>query len=48
MIEQSLIIKVEEKIIVPLSLWSDDMDIETIKVFRNSHRGGTDKQSCSF
>ena len=33
MTEQILIIKVEEKIIVLLSLWSDDMDIETIKVF---------------
>ena len=48
MTEQILIIKVEEKIIVLLSLWSDDMDIETIKVFRNSHLEGTDKQSCSF
>ena len=33
MIDQSLIIKVEEKIIVLLSLWSDDMDIKKIKFF---------------
>ena len=25
------------------SLWSDDMDIETIKIFQNSHLGGTGK-----
>ena len=31
----------EEKIIV---LRSDDMDIETIKVFQNSHLGGTDQK----
>ena len=48
MTEQILMIKVKEKIIVLLSLWFDDMDIETIKVFRNSHLEGTDNQSCSF
>ena len=30
------------------SLWSDYMDIETIKVFGNSYHGGTDQTSCLF
>ena len=33
---------------VLLSLWSEDMDIETIEVFGNSILGGTDERSCSF
>ena len=37
----------KEVIILPF-LWSDDMDIETIEVFQNSHFGGTDQKSCSF
>ena len=31
-----------------LSQWSDDMGIETIKVFQISQLGGTDQKSCSF
>ena len=34
-------------IVIP-SLWSDDMDIETIEAFGNSHLGGTDQTSSSF
>ena len=46
--EPSLIIEVKEKINILPSLSYDDMDIETLKVFRNSHLGGTDQKSCSF
>ena len=38
----------QEKEMAFLFLWSDDMDVETIEVFQNSHLGGTDQKSCSF
>ena len=38
----------KKNLIVLLSLWSDDTDIENIKVFQKSHLGGTDQKSCSF
>ena len=39
--ELSLITELEEKLYRTSSLWSDDMDIETIDVFENNHLGGT-------
>ena len=43
-----MITEVEEKSFVLPSLWSDDMDIETIETdFQNSHLGGTDQKICS-
>ena len=39
--ELSLITELEEKLYRASSLWSDDMDIETIDVFENNHLGGT-------
>ena len=45
--DRSLINEVEEKPYPP-SLWSDDMDIETIEVFRYSQLEGTDQRSCSL
>ena len=38
----------KNNLIVLLSLWSDDMDIETTEAFQNSHLGATDQKSCSF
>ena len=48
-IERSLIIHLEEKpycSFVPTVWWHGY--IETIKIFQNSHLGGTDGKSCSF
>ena len=33
---------------VLLSLWSDDIDIETIEVFGNSYLGDIDLRNCSI
>ena len=33
---------------VLLSLWSDDIDIETIEVFGNSNLGDIDQRNCSI
>ena len=41
----SLIIELEEKPYCFPSLWSNKMDIETIEVFQNNHRGGTDQKN---
>ena len=38
----------KKKLIVLLSLWSDDMDIEAREVFEKRHLGGTDQRSYSF
>ena len=38
----------KKNLIVLPSLWSDDMDIEIIEVFHNSHLRGTDNKSRSF
>ena len=46
--DRSLINEVEEKPCCPPSLWSDDMDIETIEVFRYSQLEDTDQRSSSF
>ena len=46
--ERSLIIELEKNHSELPPLWSDDMDIETLEVFGNSHLGGTDQRSCSF
>ena len=48
MIEQSLIIKVEEKIIVLLSLRSNDMDIEKIKIFETVTLEALAKKAVHF
>ena len=40
--------KFDYLIIALLSLWPDDIDIEAIEVFQNSHLEGTDLKSCSF
>ena len=44
--DQSLIIEVEKKNILLPSLWSDDMDIESMEVFRNKQLEVTG--SCLF
>ena len=36
----------KKNLIVLPSLWSDDMDIETIEFFQNIHFGGTDQKGC--
>ena len=38
----------KKKLIILPYLWSDDMDIEAIEVFQNSHFEGTDQKCCSF
>ena len=38
----------KKNLIVLLSLWSDDMDIETIEVFHNSDLGGNDQKAAHF
>ena len=43
-----LIIELEEKPYFFQSLWSNEMDIETIEIFQNNHLGRTDQKSCSF
>ena len=47
--ERSLIIEmVEIYTVLRPFVWSDDMDIQSIEVFRNSQLKGTDQKSCSF
>ena len=46
--ERSSIIEMEENLTALLFLLSDDIDIETTKVFQNIHLGGTDQKSRSF
>ena len=46
--KQSLIIELEEKPYGTSSLWSEDMDIETVEVFGNSNLEGTEQRSCLF
>ena len=47
-IKGSWIIEVNRKPYLPPSQWSDDMYIETIQIFENSHHGGPEQRSCSF
>ena len=47
--ERSLIIEmVEIYTVLRPFVWSDDMDIQSIEVFRNSQLKGTDQKGCSF
>ena len=47
-IEQSLIHLKKKNLIVFPSVWSDDMDIETVETFQNSHLGGIYQKNISF
>ena len=45
--ERSLIIEmIEIYMVLRPFLWSDDMDIQSLEVFRNSQLKGTDQKSC--
>ena len=46
-IERSLIIELQEKPYCFPSLWSDEMDIETIEVFQNNHLGVSEGKALS-
>ena len=46
--ERSLIMSRKKNLIELRSLCSDDMDIEILEVFGNSHLESIDQRSCSF
>lgn len=46
--EWIFIIEVEGNLINLPSLWSDDMDIDTLDVFQNRHLGGPDQKSVQY